>query len=256
MNIKMIVLDLDGTILKNDKTISELTLSSLSTCRKKGIKVTVATSRSEKAARRYLELIKPDFIISNNGALATSNGIKLYECMIPAKTADLMISDLFKMPELVWLSSETETGFYVDGWNEPDSPDYSHAIRHDFTLPLSEDTYKITASLTSIDKAKKLLTVYPICRLIYFSDSSCCRFSHINAKKIIAIEKIADFCGIKLSNIAAFGDDFIDADMLVGCGIGVAMGNAIPEIKNIAKYICGSNENDGVAHWLEQFVLK
>ena len=53
----------------------------------------------------------------------------------------------------------------------------------------------------------------------------------------------------------AFGDDYNDIEMLRDCGIGVAVANAIPEVKTAADYICDTNDNDGVAKWLEERVL-
>ncbi|MDR1219408.1 MAG: HAD family hydrolase [Treponema sp.] len=60
---------------------------------------------------------------------------------------------------------------------------------------------------------------------------------------------------IELSEIAAFGDDYIDIEMIKKCGTGVAMGNGMKELKEIAKYICESNNESGVGRWLEKNIL-
>jgi hydroxymethylpyrimidine pyrophosphatase-like HAD family hydrolase len=57
-------------------------------------------------------------------------------------------------------------------------------------------------------------------------------------------------------NIAAFGDDHNDVEMLRRCGFGVAVANAIEEAKAAAGCICGTNDNDGVANWIEERVLR
>ena len=62
---------------------------------------------------------------------------------------------------------------------------------------------------------------------------------------------ICDKCGIKLSNVIAFGDDYADIDMLKLSGTGIAMGNAIKEVKEAADIIIGSNDEDGIAVYLE-----
>ena len=69
------------------------------------------------------------------------------------------------------------------------------------------------------------------------------------------IRHAAEYLNIDISQVAAFGDDYGDLDMIAGCGHGVAMGNAAEDVKAAAKYICDTNENDGVAKWLEQNVL-
>lgn len=66
---------------------------------------------------------------------------------------------------------------------------------------------------------------------------------------------ICDKCGIKLSNVIAFGDDYADIDMLKLSGIGIAMGNAIKEVKEAADIIIGSNDEDGIAVYLEKYLL-
>ena len=58
--------------------------------------------------------------------------------------------------------------------------------------------------------------------------------------------------GVPASQIVAFGDDFNDIGMLKVCGTGIAMDNAIEEVKNAADQVCDSNEADGVAKWMEE----
>ena len=79
---------------------------------------------------------------------------------------------------------------------------------------------------------------------------------HKEATKSKALAALAGHWAIKPSEIVAFGDDANDVDMLQYCGIGVAVANALDEVKNVADHICDSNENDGVAGWLEENVLR
>ncbi len=60
---------------------------------------------------------------------------------------------------------------------------------------------------------------------------------------------------IGIDSVVAFGDDINDQEMVKNSGIGVAVANAIDEVKAVADYICDSNDNDGVAKWLEKNVL-
>jgi len=78
---------------------------------------------------------------------------------------------------------------------------------------------------------------------------------HEEAGKSKAVAALADHWGISIKDVVAFGDDTNDIDMLRHCGIGVAMGNAIDEVKSAADDICDTNENDGIAKWLEKHVL-
>ena len=91
--------------------------------------------------------------------------------------------------------------------------------------------------------------------MIAFSDDPWYRFANKHATKMRAIQELASYLGLMLENIAAFGDDFNDEEMLRRCGFGVAMGNAIPEVQAAANVICETNDNDGVAKWLEKNLL-
>ena len=64
--------------------------------------------------------------------------------------------------------------------------------------------------------------------------------------------KACEICGIALEDVTAFGDDAPDIGMLKLCGTGVAMGNAIDSVKEAADIVIGSNDEDGIAKYLEQ----
>ena len=78
MNIKAIVLDLDRTLLKSDKTISDFTLSVLERCHEQGIKVIIASARPIRAIWEYDKLLNPDAIIWHNGAAVYIEGVNKY----------------------------------------------------------------------------------------------------------------------------------------------------------------------------------
>jgi len=78
---------------------------------------------------------------------------------------------------------------------------------------------------------------------------------HKSATKANAVAALARYWNIAQSEIVAFGDDLNDIDLLIYTGVGVAVANALDEVKVVAKHICDTNENDGVAKWLEENVL-
>lgn len=78
---------------------------------------------------------------------------------------------------------------------------------------------------------------------------------HEDATKIKAVEYLASFYNINMEGVVAFGDDVNDIDMLENVGRAIAMANAIPELKKKADDVCGTNEEDGVARWLESNIL-
>lgn len=65
--------------------------------------------------------------------------------------------------------------------------------------------------------------------------------------------EVSSACDIPIEDMVAFGDDFADIGMLQLCGKGFAMGNAIDEVKTIADLVIGSNEEDGIAEYLDEY---
>lgn len=255
----MIMLDLDGTLLCSDKSISDYTISVLERCKQKDIKIAIATARSEMASKRYIDTVKPDIVISNGGSLVRHGENTIHTCMLSAKTSDDITAQLMRKEEFVSIGLETKTGYYVS-WTDALTPDYAHAIYYDFSVPLSEDTYKIAVELShtrtnsgsnaAIDVAKN----HPDCCLISYTGENFYRLAHVNSGKMSAIKEVAKYFNTDLSQIASFGDDYNDIEMIRDCGIGVAMGNAIDEVKTVANYVCDINDNDGIAKWLDSYV--
>jgi Cof subfamily protein (haloacid dehalogenase superfamily) len=254
---KMIVMDLDGTLLTNDKNISSYTCSMLEKCKSNGIKIVIATARSEKSAKRCIDLIKPDIMILNGGALViNNNGDSIYKKLLSIKTSDGIINECIHNKNIGDLTVETDINYYVSYKDPAYHPDYIHGKYYDFSEPLSQETYKITVEIFDRETALDIGNKFKECNLISFSGENWHRFAHKEAEKMAAIEAISKNENIAISDIIAFGDDYNDIEMIQKCGIGVAMENGIDEIKKITKYICGNNNEDGVGKWIEENVLK
>ena len=88
------------------------------------------------------------------------------------------------------------------------------------------------------------------------SESAFLDVFHAGVSKGKTLEKLAGILGVPISQVCAFGDFDSDNSMLEAAGIGVAMGNAVEATKRCADYITDTNENDGVAAFLEQFILQ
>lgn len=88
------------------------------------------------------------------------------------------------------------------------------------------------------------------CDCLRFSDGYWYKFTKKTATKENAIIEVCSVCQITAEEIMAFGDDYVDIGMLRLCGKGVAMGNAIDEVKRNADLVIGSNDEDGIAAYL------
>ena len=258
MNIKMIVTDLDRTLLRSDKTISEYTKNILFDCKQKGVMVVFATARSENSCKRFTDMISPDAIISNGGALVRIGEKTVYRSAMSAEITHRLLLSCSKQPNVGYITVDTDRGYFVNKPVDTDDPgwiEYLPAYHVDLSRNLECDSYKITVEISDNVIAYEIATNFPTIDVIPFSGEGWFRFADKAADKCHGVKALAGHAGIDLSHIVAFGDDYNDIEMLRRCGYGVSVANAIDEAKTAAVYICETNDNDGVAKWLEENVL-
>ena len=254
MNIKMIVSDLDGTLLRNDKSISNYTISMLSNCQLKDIKVVFATARSTQAAAKFLDMFTPDIFIGYGGALAYANEKIISRFDIPADISFQLINDCLKEPEITSILAINESVALTNRLDTLDT-ESSHYKYTDFTVKNNLSYLKISLIASNPGIVERIALKYPMCDILRYTGEDLYRFANCNAVKWNAVNAVADRYNINTDMIVAFGDDINDLEMLQHCGTGVAVANAIDEVKAAADYICDTNENDGVAKWLEERIL-
>ena len=254
---KLLLFDLDGTLLQSDKTISQRTLSVLRKCRQEGILIGVSTSRSEQNSLVYLNELMPDILISSGGALVKYGTEYIYK-------AEFSVAETNAMIDLARSVCGNDCEITIDTidahyWNykiDPKKLDQSwgDSTYTDFS-DFAECALKICVEIFEQDKANELAERLSDCDCIRFSDGYWYKFTKKNVTKENAIMKITEVCGFGTESIIAFGDDFADIGMLELCGLGVAMGNAIEEIKEKADIVIGSNDEDGIAVFLENEMI-
>ena len=130
-------------------------------------------------------------------------------------------------------------------WGEVHYTDYSN-----FRQP----SLKISIELPDEEMARKIAG-HLSCDYARFSDGNWYKFSRKEATKEKAIGQLVHRLRVSLEEIIAFGDDFVDLEMLRICGRGVAMGNAIQEVKEAADDVAKINDEDGVAAYLAEHIL-
>ncbi|MDR2167294.1 MAG: HAD family hydrolase [Clostridiales bacterium] len=258
--IKMIVCDLDQTLLRSDKSVSDFTLDILNKCRAAGIKFAVATARSHFGAKVLTNFIAPDALIYNGGA-----GVLIGEEMIYNHEMDLELTRHLTKSILengYSFSAEGDSGYYYNyDLTRINNPYPQSLIEGGQRVVFVEDengidaaVQKITAAL-DLDFVRGLIADFGQLDIITFAGEPWVRIAIKEATKWNGVLAAAKHFGIETGNIAAFGDDFNDVEMLEKCGVGVAMSNAIPEAKAVANFVAASNDEDGVARWLEENIL-
>jgi len=255
--MKLLLFDLDGTLLDNEKQISKRTLAALKACRERGILIGVSTSRSEQNCLTFLPKLQPDILISSGGALVKNGDTHIYK-------AEFSVEEVRNMITLAREICGNDCEITIDTlkehyWNykvDPKKQDESwgDTIYSDFK-DFNRAALKVCVEIFDDAHAEKLKEILPDCDCIRFTDGFWYKFTKAGVTKEGAIERVCEACNISLTDIAAFGDDLADIGMLKLCGTGIAMGNALDEVKKNADIIIGRNDEDGIAEYLEKEIL-
>ena len=239
-NIKMVVTDLDNTILSADKQINEKTTEEFKNIKSKGILLVVATARSIKMAGKYTDKLQPDFILSSDGAIIGEKdriiASKLLSVEQTNRIMQMLNGDSIKRISVVTRNDE------YNNFGGKMYPNY-----------FNEGAAKIICEVTTEKKAEELLLNSRDCAVSRYTGELWIRFANKRVSKKNALRILADFNHISMENIMCFGDDWNDREMIEECGIGVAVSNAIDSVKEIADVVVENSNNDGVANYLKKY---
>ena len=253
----LLLFDLDGTLLRSDKTISERTLQSLRACREKGILIGVCTARGEKNITAFMADLEPDLVITSGGALVKQKGECLFAAEFTLKETLHMIETARQVcgPD-VEITVDTMDKYYWNYSVDPliDDPTWGETIYTDYA-GFDQPAIKMCGEIHDPANTRKLAEHFSDCEIVKFVGNDWHKITKKGISKESAIHKICEACHITTADITAFGDDLVDIGMLRLCGIGVAMGNALPEVKAAANVVIGGNDEDGIAEYLNRTIL-
>ncbi len=251
---KMILTDLDGTLLCSDGRISERTKSILRSCRNRGIYIVIATARFWIGAERYIEAIQPDYEITTDGTLIHRHGKEIYSCTFETDDANRIIQDILAQDNTAEIIVAAGRRVFWNSMHISESERLHKAVYYDYREPMYCKANKIVTELPNHETALEIANKNH-CRLQSYRGEKWYSFLPEKSGKIQAICELARILNISLNEIVAFGDDTNDMEMLKMCGTGIAVDNAVPIVKDIADSIALSNDENGVAEWLAKNVL-
>ena len=254
MDVEMVIADLDNTLLRSDKTISARTASVFSRLREKGIKTAYATARSARAAKAFMKQFEPDIFIGYGGALTVSGGAVISRFAVPAGVSYKIINDYLREPDIFSVHAVNESAALTNRPDESD-PDTSYYKYFDFTVENGLSYLKITLIASDPEPVFRVAAKYPEIGALRYTGEDMFAVTSVFANKWNAIKVVSGYFGIDINKTVAFGDDVNDIEMLKNCGTGVAMENAVGAAKDAADHICGGNDKDGAAEWIEENIL-
>ena len=281
--IRIIALDLDGTLLDSEKRLSETNRAALERAAAKGVLIVPTTGRffgMMPPAVRDLPFVR--YAITINGAQVydreTDTAIVREE--IPLDTA-LAIMETLDRYDVIYDCYRQNWGWMTAAL-QAKAADYAtneHYLKmvREFRRPVPELKAHLRETAADGDVQKVMLFAsnskvsgLPSQVLAAISSEIAAKFPEIkvtsstannielnikSAHKGNALRRFAEHLGFTLDNCMAFGDGMNDFTMVEAAGLGVAMANAEPEVKRVAKWIAPSNDEDGVAAGIAKWVL-
>ena len=249
--MKYIIVDLDDTLLRSDKSISEYTIDVLNKVRAKGYLLIFNTARSYKSCKPYMELIRPDFSILNGGVEIANKDMEIiYRDEVDKDTTNRILNLLKSSSDVLSYSIQNDELYSND---LPFIEKNKLAKYFAFNRDLDEGAFKIMASSKKQDYWRNLAKELGLEFETYWH-GTWFRFS--KATKYDGNLKLYEILNDNNPITYAFGDDTGDLMMLKEATVGVALlnshHNVLKEIKNVTKY---DHDNDGVAHYIMDNLL-
>ncbi|MCM3315576.1 Cof-type HAD-IIB family hydrolase [Rummeliibacillus stabekisii] len=258
----LIVLDLDGTLLTDEKVISDKTKATLQKAREAGHEVMIATGRPYRASKLfYHELGLHTPIVNFNGAFVhhpLDQNWKTVHKPIDLKVVQEVVESL-KREQFENLIAEVMDDVYVQYHDEKllnifsmGDPKVTTGDLHQY-LKDNPTSLLIQAKESSVPGIRQYLAdtkaelidhrrwgdPFPVIEIVRHG-----------LNKAVGLSHVAKDLGIPRDRIIAFGDEDNDLEMIEYAGVGVAMGNGISQLKNIANEVTTTNNEDGIAEFL------
>ena len=273
MDIKLLVLDVDGTLLNSNREMSERTIKILKKVQQNGVRIALATGRPTYGVLPYAKAIDLDF---NDGYIISYNGAKVLE----ASTGKIIFERAIDPQMVPYIEKQAERSgcdlAYYDGdevvATNADNPHIvdeaqmnNMSLRHTDNLldemeKLSEDKQNWPTEIILVNDDEEVLLgleehlqrhLNGVVDTIH-SNPYYLEVVGYQVGKSYAMSALVQKLGISMKEVMAFGDGHADVNMLQMAGTGIAMGNAPEEVKRCADYTTLSNDEDGAALAIEK----
>ena len=266
MEKKLLVLDIDGTLTNSEKNITPATKKAIRDIMLQGHKVILASGRPTPGMRRYeqeLELEKyGGYLLSFNGAriIESRTGEIVYQRLLSLT----LLPGLYAFAKengcglVTYLGDEVISAFPIDKYVEIEAGINRMPVRQVENF-LDFVDFSINKCLMTAESKKTEVLVEQMQKRwggvasIYRSEPYFIEIMPYNVNKATGLMRILEALGMKRENMICCGDGFNDISMIEFAGVGVAMGNAQPAVKEAADYITAANDEDGLVEVIGKF---
>ena len=268
-NYKALALDLDGTLMDSNKKLSEVNKEAVWKAIDKGTAVILASGRPMFGVEPVAKMIELDkrggYILAYNGGniLDCKTGKLIYSREIPSQC----ISDINNAARANNVYALTYYGDRIVAESDTDEYVIKEAFCNSTDIKKVDDLtafvdYQVAKFLVVgvheklLPVQKELVDKHGDVLDIFFSEDYFLEIVPKNVAKDASLEALLEQLGLDKSQLIACGDGMNDMSMIKFAGLGVAMENAYPKVKECADYIAASNDDNGVAKVIEEFILK
>lgn len=254
----VILMDIDGTLVDSNDRISNNTKHILSRLESRGIPIVLCSARSPSGvelAVRQAGLERSPIVCYGGSLILDADRSMIEDTGIPGE--DALSFKEFAAREFPGITVST---YMYDIWlvDTVDDPNVRLVQERAQCTPLAGD---LRSALQSVSHVHKLLCMGPPAELTRLQTAAAGKFSQLEfarsgtiylevlakgVSKCTAMRKLQQYYGVEARQIAAFGDYYVDLEMLKHAGLGVAMGNAPEEVKAAAAMVTASNDEEGV----------
>lgn len=270
---KLIICDLDETLLTTDKKITEKSVETIKKAMDMGVKFIPATGRGYTCIDDTLNALdlydkEAEYVISNNGAIITENK-EFRHLTFQGLTWEVakQITE-FGLAKKLCVQVFTARDIYTFNINEDEKkwlfmfkPDAILCEGEDFAFLEEMEIVKVMFQNTDIPYLQSLVPELSeeirTNTTISYSSNRYMEFTANGISKGSALEALSKLLDVKLEEMIAIGDNHNDSSMLEVAGLSAAVGNALPHVKEMCDYVAeNDNNHDAVAEIIEKFVLR
>ncbi len=268
MKYKMIVLDLDGTLTNNKKEITPRTKEALMKAQAKGVKIVLASGRPTYGIMPLAEELE---LKKNGGFILAFNGGKIIDCsdcrtIFEQKLDETLVPLLYHAAKEAGMQILTYQGEGIAATDKNDK--YVQEEARINKMPVVEYDDFLQQVVYPVNKCLIVGDPAPLHQLeiklkkelegrmdVYRSADYFLECVPLGIDKARSLDRLITTLGITKEEVIACGDGYNDLSMINFSGLGVAMSNAADDIKAQADYVTLSNEEDGIAHVVDKFIL-
>lgn len=270
MMVKLIAIDMDGTLLNSEKKIPQTNIDAIQEAAQAGIKIVICTGRPRSGILPYFEqlgLTDEEYIIMNNGCSVynTKTWDLVHSAQLTFDEVGQLADAVSDYPQ-VCLTLTTENTYYALADAVPELVQYDAGLVFDTAKAtsleaLKDDTDIIFQAMYMAEPDQLDLFQADMAEEVSQSFSTVRSQSYLfevmpqGTTKASALKQLAQHLGFAPDQVMALGDAANDLEMLEFAGVSVAMGNATDEVKTICKHVTASNDEAGVAQAILDIAL-